>query len=106
MNFGIICACLPCLKAFVKHYFPNLPFFDPSLEQRVEASFRFSNRVAHFGPRSTDDDDDCVAGTSTMPTGSEKVEADSHVLRPKPSDWSESSYAEREVREESAAHSA
>jgi hypothetical protein len=40
---GIICACLPCLKAFSKHFFPNLILFSPAFEQRVSSSFPFSS---------------------------------------------------------------
>ena len=45
MDFGIVCACLPCMKPFAKRYFPNLFFFDSEFEQRV-SSFRFSTRAA------------------------------------------------------------
>jgi hypothetical protein len=40
---GIICACLPCLKAFSKHFFPGLFLFSPAFEQRVSSSFPFSS---------------------------------------------------------------
>lgn len=88
MNFGIICACLPCLKALLKHYFPNLAFFDPNLEHRVLTSFRLSNRMAHFGARSADDD--CAVDNSGQSLGSEKTGVDSRELRTKPSVGSES----------------
>ncbi len=101
MDFGIVCACLPCLKPLVKRYFPNLAFFDPDVEQRVMSSFRFSNRVAHFGRRSTDDGDD--AYSATLPTAEPgKAAAGSNVLRPKPSAGSGSS-EEHVMREEKAA---
>ncbi|KAK0729516.1 hypothetical protein B0H67DRAFT_638122 [Lasiosphaeris hirsuta] len=45
---GIICACLPCLKAFAKRYFPNLFLFDPEIEQRITGSFHISKRPARF----------------------------------------------------------
>ncbi|KAK3348984.1 hypothetical protein B0T25DRAFT_569643 [Lasiosphaeria hispida] len=47
MYVGIICACLPCLKAFAKRYFPNLFLFDPEIEQRI-TSFHVSKRQARF----------------------------------------------------------
>ena len=75
MEFGIICACLPCLKPFVKRYFPNLPFFDANFEQRVVSSFRISNRVAQFN--TIDPQTDFVS-----------AEANSTVLHPKPSRFS------------------
>jgi hypothetical protein len=40
---GIVCACLPCLKAFSKRFFPNLFLFSPSFQQRVSSSFPFSS---------------------------------------------------------------
>ncbi|KAK4234792.1 hypothetical protein C8A03DRAFT_18371 [Achaetomium macrosporum] len=39
---GIVCACLPCLKAFSKRFFPTLFLFNPAFEQRVSESFPFS----------------------------------------------------------------
>ncbi|KAK5651200.1 hypothetical protein OQA88_12707 [Cercophora sp. LCS_1] len=74
LQFGIICACLPCIKPFVKRYFPGLPFFDPQLEHRVVSSFRLSNRVAHFEQESE---------TKVPPS-----EDMSEVLRTKPSESS------------------
>ncbi|KAK4155678.1 hypothetical protein C8A00DRAFT_31521 [Chaetomidium leptoderma] len=40
---GIICACLPCLKAFSRRFFPNSFLFSPVFEQRVSSSFPFSS---------------------------------------------------------------
>lgn len=40
MYTGIICACLPCLRPFTKHYFPNSFIFRPNFEDRL-ASLRF-----------------------------------------------------------------
>ncbi|GAB1315631.1 hypothetical protein MFIFM68171_05841 [Madurella fahalii] len=90
MDFGIVCACLPCIKPLVKHYFPNMPFFDsPDLKvPHVTLSFRLSNRIAHFGPRSTEDYDSC-----TLPTSEPKSKT-SNMLRPKASGGSGSSGSE------------
>ena len=38
---GIVCACLPCLKAFSKRFFPNLFVFNPAFEQRLSSSLGF-----------------------------------------------------------------
>lgn len=35
MYTGIICACLPCLRAFVKHFFPDSFLFRETTEERV-----------------------------------------------------------------------
>ncbi|EAQ83571.1 hypothetical protein CHGG_09975 [Chaetomium globosum CBS 148.51] len=40
---GLICACLPCLKAFYKRFYPNFFLFSLDLDQRVAASFSFSS---------------------------------------------------------------
>ncbi|KAH6847666.1 hypothetical protein B0I37DRAFT_431444 [Chaetomium sp. MPI-CAGE-AT-0009] len=40
---GIICACLPSLKAFCKHFYPKLFLFAPDIDERVAASFPFSS---------------------------------------------------------------
>ncbi|KAK0622773.1 hypothetical protein B0T14DRAFT_425653 [Immersiella caudata] len=90
MNFGIICACLPALRPFLKHYFPNLAFFDPQVEQRVVSSFRLSNRAAHFGRPSTTDGFDASDAT-TLPTA-----MGNKVLRTKPSAGSGSSEGDQE----------
>ncbi|KAK3385343.1 hypothetical protein B0H63DRAFT_181798 [Podospora didyma] len=42
MYTGIICACLPCLKAFVKRYFPNSFLFSPEFEERLTSSIHIS----------------------------------------------------------------
>jgi len=98
MNFGIICACMPCLKPLVKHYFPNLAVFDPHVEQRVISSFRLSNRAAHFGQPSTDDGYD-ASGATTLP-----ATAGSNVLRTKPSgDSGSSGEGQQGIRDEKAA---
>lgn len=91
IDFGIVCACLPCLKPLVKHYFPNLAFFDPQVEQRVVSSFRFSNRVAHFGQPSTDEGYDGSGSTWPAAEPGNAAAASSNVLRPKPSAGSGSS---------------
>jgi hypothetical protein len=96
MNFGIICACLPCLKPLVKHYFPNLAVFDPRVEQRVISSFHLSNRAAHFGQPSTDDGYD-ASGATTLP-----AVGNSNVLRTKPSAGSGSSDEGHGIRDEKA----
>ncbi|GAB1309803.1 Rhodopsin domain-containing protein [Madurella fahalii] len=49
MQFGITCACLPCLKPCFRQYFPALPFFDVRPEQSIISSFQLSSRVARFG---------------------------------------------------------
>ncbi|KAL2186503.1 hypothetical protein L209DRAFT_755200 [Thermothelomyces heterothallicus CBS 203.75] len=41
---GIICACLPCLKAFTKHFYPSLVLFSPDFDNRIAASFPFASR--------------------------------------------------------------
>jgi hypothetical protein len=41
MYIGIVCACLPCLKAFARRFFPNSFLFSPVFEQRVNSSLRF-----------------------------------------------------------------
>jgi hypothetical protein len=73
MDFGIVCACLPCMKPFAKRYFPNLFFFDSEFEQRV-SSFRFSARAAARFSRSGGRED----GQAQLADGEK-------VLRPKPS---------------------
>lgn len=40
MYTGIICACLPCLRPFAKHYIPNSFIFGANFEDRL-ASLRF-----------------------------------------------------------------
>lgn len=37
MYFGIICACLPCLRAYFKHHFPNLFVVQHSTEAPLPA---------------------------------------------------------------------
>ncbi|KAM7193093.1 hypothetical protein V8F33_007965 [Rhypophila sp. PSN 637] len=37
MYTGIICACLPCLRPFTKHFFPNSFLFSTSLEHRLRS---------------------------------------------------------------------
>ncbi len=76
MYVGIICACLPCLNAFVKRHFPNLFIFDPAVEQRI-SSFRISNRRARFGASGIHGD-----GTTTTAAAGGTTE---DVLRSKPS---------------------
>jgi len=101
MDFGIVCACLPCLKPLVKHYYPNLAFFDARVEQRVVSSFRFSNRVAHFNQPSVDHG--CDGSGSTWPAAEPgNAAASSNVLRPKPSVGSGSS-EEQGMRDEKVA---
>ncbi|KAM7221217.1 hypothetical protein V8F06_003392 [Rhypophila decipiens] len=38
LYFGILCACLPCLKPFTKRYFPGFSIFSDSLESRMSTS--------------------------------------------------------------------
>ncbi|GAB1317874.1 Satratoxin biosynthesis SC1 cluster protein 4 [Madurella fahalii] len=58
---GVICACLPCLKAFVKHFFPNLFLFNPTFEQRLTSSFMFS-RTASGGGNNNNNNNSSNAG--------------------------------------------
>ncbi|KAL2193798.1 hypothetical protein P885DRAFT_71812 [Corynascus similis CBS 632.67] len=38
---GLICACLPCLKAFVSRFYPSCFVFSPDFDKRIAASFPF-----------------------------------------------------------------
>lgn len=49
MYFGIICACLPCLKPFTKRYFPGFLIFSSNLESRLSTSIHVaSTRLANL----------------------------------------------------------
>lgn len=49
LYFGIICACLPCLKPFTKRYFPGFMIFSSNLESRLSTSIHVASaRVANL----------------------------------------------------------
>ncbi|KAL1840772.1 hypothetical protein VTJ49DRAFT_7727 [Mycothermus thermophilus] len=60
MYIGIVCACLPCLKAFVRRFFPNSFLFSPGFNQRATSSLRFPFSVNL---------DSVVAGRAAAPAG-------------------------------------
>ncbi|CAI4213660.1 unnamed protein product [Parascedosporium putredinis] len=43
INVAIICACLPCLKAFLSHHFPNAFFFSERTQGTVNQALSFLN---------------------------------------------------------------
>ncbi|KAK3292997.1 uncharacterized protein B0H64DRAFT_327411 [Chaetomium fimeti] len=67
---GIICACLPCLKAFSKRFYPNLFLFAPDLDKRVAASFPFSSS---FHAETLADDSDGNSGSRATRDGGRKA---------------------------------
>jgi hypothetical protein len=65
MYVGVICACLPSLKALIKHYFPE--FFDGShvgLGRRIP-----SFDVATPSPRQGEDSSNIFEGQKSTNTG-------------------------------------
>jgi hypothetical protein len=63
MYVGILCACLPCLRAFIKHYFPNLFVFDDAFEHRL-TSIRLSIPLTMFSGNRGNADAEQPAGPS------------------------------------------
>lgn len=43
MYTGIICACLPCLRPFVRYFFPNLFIFSSRFERRLASINLYSS---------------------------------------------------------------
>ncbi|KAK4203457.1 hypothetical protein QBC40DRAFT_24205 [Triangularia verruculosa] len=41
MDIGIVCACLPSLRAFFKQFFPNMFVFSAAFEERLTATLTF-----------------------------------------------------------------
>ena len=91
MYLGIICACLPCLRSFFKHYFPNmLRFIDsPENQQRVISLRTFvgsalpkslKETVAGWGSRRRDRD----PKQSDPGSHSDNADTDCEAQRPKP----------------------
>ena len=68
MNTAIICACMPCLKAFFSHYFPNCRLL------RFEHGTTFSLRT-YTGPKRS------VAAASPLEAQSEDIQFPESVAR-------------------------
>ncbi|KAM7204683.1 hypothetical protein V8F20_003467 [Naviculisporaceae sp. PSN 640] len=51
MYTGIICACLPCLRPFTKHFFPNSFIFSSRLEHRLRSIHIYGSSPMSWGVR-------------------------------------------------------
>ncbi|KAK4451983.1 hypothetical protein QBC34DRAFT_436238 [Podospora aff. communis PSN243] len=52
MYTGIICACLPCLRAFTKHFFPNWIIFRDDFEEQLASRAKFFSNGSARGSAS------------------------------------------------------
>jgi hypothetical protein len=94
---GIICACLPSLRAFAKRYFPNLFVFNDDLEQRL-TSFQITPGRHLTQP-------DSNSNASPARDGSTAITVRNPDLRTKPSKSSEFTIGGTQASSEDKVHS-